>query len=85
MPKTKTSLREKIIKILVGYDRRYTVASLSILTDQIIKEVNQTMKKVIGLTEELAYYDPERKEKLDIRNQLRKEQRNRWQKELKGK
>jgi len=86
MPKTKANLRREIGLIFdelidIGVNLHYRKHFEGLILDLF----DQTMKRVIGLTEELAYHDPERKEKLDIRNQLRKEIRNKWEKELKGK
>lgn len=38
-------LREKLAKILVGYDKRYTVASLSILLDKMMVSINKTISQ----------------------------------------
>ena len=38
-PQNTEVLREGIIKILIGYDKRYTVASVSILADDILRLV----------------------------------------------
>ena len=42
-PKT---FREKVAKILVGYDKRYTVASLSIIVDKILSAYEVEIKRL---------------------------------------
>jgi len=42
----KQTVREKIMEVLVGYDKRYTVASLTILTDSIISVILEALPYV---------------------------------------
>ena len=65
-----TNIRKEIMKVLVGYDKRYTVASLTILTDSII----QIFKEVIGEDEkEPNPWIEEDGVTIIIRNEFRKE------------